>query len=134
MKHEKPFALFWWNYKTTEARRFPFVPQYSATTKKAAEAAAMDIKTGRAAGPPSDLGPDWWVEARQEVPLVTARGIVWRGHAIPEGRRVVPITGGGTAGKFWIDDLQDIPRGSLDRHDATYRGIVVEMADVKVAQ
>lgn len=53
---------------------------------------------------------------------------------IPAGLRCRPITTGGTAGKFFLDQLPVgiFPADSFLRHDATYYGVVLEPADVKV--
>lgn len=54
---------------------------------------------------------------------------------IPAGLRCRPITTGGTAGKFFLDQLpvSIFPTNSFLRHDATYYGVVIESADVKIA-
>lgn len=51
---------------------------------------------------------------------------------LPAGLRCKAITEGGTAGKFFLDELpRDIfPSGSFIRHDADHYGVVIEAADV----
>ena len=65
-----------------------------------------------------------WTCQRMTWPLV-----------IPAGTRCKPITEGGTAGKFWIDDLRWINREThgFMVHDAEHYGIVIEAAEVEPA-
>jgi hypothetical protein len=55
----------------------------------------------------------------------------WKRHdvtwhlVIPKGTRCRPITEGGTAGRYWVDDLAwiDEKANGMLKHDATYYGI-----------
>jgi len=52
---------------------------------------------------------------------------------IPAGLRVKKITSGGTAGKFFLDELPAslFPLGSISRHDATYYGVILDPSQVE---
>lgn len=60
--------------------------------------------------------------------------VVYPDFTLPAGLRCRPINAGGTAGKFFLDELPaDIfPRDSFIWHDATHYGVVLEAADVLV--
>ena len=51
---------------------------------------------------------------------------------IPAGLRVLPITEGATAGKYWLDEFPEelFPLRSMVRHDAIHYGVTFEAHEV----
>jgi hypothetical protein len=73
---------------------------------------------------------------KKDTPLADVmKGSSYAGLVIPAGTRCRMIDVGGTAGKYWIDDLAFFkntkqPVGLL-LHDATHYGIVVDAEEVE---
>lgn len=63
-------------------------------------------------------------KTKETISMTFCHGRMAYPVTIPAGTRCRLITKGGTAGRYWIDDLSWIPKEeSFLRHDATHYGI-----------
>lgn len=65
---------------------------------------------------------------RTKKHTVNYKGRNWE---VPAGLKVKLIDRGATAGKYWLDEPDKVfPTYSIELHDATYRGVIIEPQNI----